>query len=92
MATSAGVRSAFPPPMCPLGDYLRPKAGVYAVRAHPAGPARAGGRGWPNCGKRPTVEGTEERLEVHLFDFAGDIYGEVIEVEMTAFIREERRF
>lgn len=86
-----GRTLGFPTANVPLGDYLRPKAGVYAVRAHLPGRSEPVG-GVANCGKRPTVEGTEERLEVHLFDFAGDIYGEVIEVEMTAFIREERRF
>ncbi|MFN3835752.1 MAG: bifunctional riboflavin kinase/FAD synthetase [Glycocaulis sp.] len=86
-----GRTLGFPTANIPLGDYLRPKSGVYAVRAHLPGRAEAV-NGVANCGRRPTVDGTEERLEVHLFDFAGDIYGEVIEVEMTAFIREERRF
>lgn len=86
-----GRTLGFPTANIPLGDYLRPKSGVYAVRAHLPGRAEAV-NGVANCGKRPTVDGTEERLEVHLFDFSGDIYGQVIEVEMVAFIREERRF
>jgi len=36
--------------------------------------------------------GTESRLEVHLFDFSGDLYGQELAVALHAFIREEQKF
>ncbi|MFC4724754.1 bifunctional riboflavin kinase/FAD synthetase [Glycocaulis abyssi] len=86
-----GRTLGFPTANIPLGDYLRPKAGVYAVCAKLPGHAEPVG-GVANIGKRPTVEGTEERLEVFFFDFSGDLYGKTLEVELIGFIREERRF
>ena len=81
----------FPTANLSLGDYQRPKFGVYAVRARV--PGEGGWRdGVANVGRRPTVAGTEERLEVHLFDFAGDLYGRMLEVAFERFIRPERKF
>jgi riboflavin kinase/FMN adenylyltransferase len=49
--------------------------------------------GVANIGRRPTVSaGTASRVEAHLFDFAGDLYGAEIGVAMHAFLRAERRF
>ncbi len=80
----------FPTANIALGEYLRPKFGVYAVRAHlPSGEVVAG---VANLGSRPTVNGTEARLEAHLFDFSGDLYGQVLEVELIDFIRPEQKF
>jgi riboflavin kinase/FMN adenylyltransferase len=45
-----------------------------------------------NIGLRPTVGGTESRLEAHFFDFSGDLYGREIAVTLHHFIREERKF
>lgn len=47
-----------------------------------------------NLGRRPTVEheGARRLLEVHLFDFEGDLYGEILEVEFVAFVRKEQQF
>jgi riboflavin kinase/FMN adenylyltransferase len=73
-----------------LGDYQRPRYGIYAVRVtledgseHP---------GVANLGVRPTFDPPQELLEAHLFDFYGDLYGQKIEVALHAFIREEKRF
>ncbi|MGC1482060.1 MAG: bifunctional riboflavin kinase/FAD synthetase [Chthoniobacterales bacterium] len=68
-----------------------PPDGVYAVRC------RVGERehaGVANIGYRPTVtEGRAERsLEVHLFDFGEDIYGQDVEVTFVAYLRGEQRF
>jgi riboflavin kinase/FMN adenylyltransferase len=76
-----------------LGDYLRPALGVYAVRARldtPAAPANL--TGVANLGLRPTFGGAEPRLEVHLFDFQGDLYGRRLAVELVDFLRPERKF
>ncbi len=51
--------------------------------------------GWPSVssvGTRPTVDGAEPLLEAHLFDFDGDLYGQRIEVEFVARLRDEERF
>jgi riboflavin kinase/FMN adenylyltransferase len=48
--------------------------------------------GVANIGKRPTVDGVDERLEVHLFDFAQQIYGQHIAVRFRARLRDEMRF
>lgn len=73
-----------------MPDNLALQAGVYAVRVR--GVAVQTLKGVANLGKRPTVGGTEMRLEVHLFDFAGDVYGQYIQVEPVNFIRPEQKF
>jgi riboflavin kinase/FMN adenylyltransferase len=59
-------------------------------------PAALGGgapvSGVANIGVRPTVGGSRAQLEAHLFDFAGDLYGKRLAVELHAFIRPERKF
>jgi riboflavin kinase / FMN adenylyltransferase len=48
--------------------------------------------GVASLGTRPTVNGTEPLLEVHVFDFCGDLYGRTIEVEFVAKLRDEVKF
>src|SRR3546814_11773787 len=48
--------------------------------------------GVANFGRRPTVAGEDLRLEVHLFDFTDDIYGETLRVRLIDFIRAEKKF
>lgn len=48
--------------------------------------------GMGNVGTRPTLNGSEQRLEVHLFDFNGDLYGQSVEVEFLHKLRDEERF
>ena len=63
--------------------------GVYAVRV-----AHAGRRydGVANFGRRPMFDTGAVLLEVFLFDFAGDLYGQSIDVAFIAWIREEKNF
>lgn len=70
---------------------LLPAHGVYAVRARidDAPEARPAVM---NLGLRPTVDGRRLSIEVHLFDFAGDLYGRTMRVDVVERIREERRF
>ncbi|HET6518480.1 MAG TPA: bifunctional riboflavin kinase/FAD synthetase [Geminicoccaceae bacterium] len=74
---------------------LLPATGIYAVRA---GLVRRGGDGpaWldgaASLGWNPTFEARELRLEVHLFDFVGDLYGQRLCVTFVARLRGERRF
>jgi riboflavin kinase/FMN adenylyltransferase len=86
-----GRTIGFPTANLALGRHLEPARGVYAVRATLADGAVV--PGVANIGRRPTVSaGTESRLEAHLFDFAGDLYGQTIRVALHAFLRPERRF
>lgn len=70
-----------------LGSYLRPAFGVYAVRCRLPGGACLGGVA--NLGVRPMFTPPKELLEVHLFDFAGDLYGHTLETELVAYLRPE---
>lgn len=74
-----------------LGEYLRPKFGVYAVNAGRVGAALKH-QGVVNIGVRPTVDGKNEVLELHLFNFEGNLYGQEWEVELLDFIRPEQAF
>jgi riboflavin kinase / FMN adenylyltransferase len=75
-----------------LGDYLRPALGVYAVQVRIDGASDRTIHGVANLGLRPTFGGAEPRLEVHLFDFNGDLYGRRLCVALVAFLRPERKF
>ncbi len=85
-----GRRLGFPTANLRLLRRVSPVAGIFAVRATGAGldrhPAVA------SVGTRPTVGGTEWLLEVHLFDFDGDLYGARLEVDFIARLRDEIRF
>ncbi|HXV25767.1 MAG TPA: bifunctional riboflavin kinase/FAD synthetase [Alphaproteobacteria bacterium] len=88
-----GRRLGFPTANIGLGDYLRPAFGVYAVEAGiDHGAATEWHRGVANLGRRPTVAGLVERLEVHLFDFDGDLYGRHLRVRLIEFMRPEKKF
>ncbi len=68
-----------------------PLHGVYAVRVSGVGLSSAAGVA--NVGVRPTVnDGTLANLEVHLFDFDGDLYGARLSVEFMTKLRDEKKF
>jgi riboflavin kinase/FMN adenylyltransferase len=85
-----GRELGYPTANLGLGDYQRPKYGIYAVRVtledgseHP---------GVASLGVRPTFAPEKELLEAHLFDFESDLYNQRIEVALHAYIREEKKF
>lgn len=81
----------FPTANLALGDYVRPRLGVYAVRVDTGDGVLLPGAA--SVGVNPTVGALPEPvLEAHLFDFSGDLYGKTIEVELTAFLRDEAKF
>ncbi|MFM9853828.1 MAG: bifunctional riboflavin kinase/FAD synthetase [Sphingomonadaceae bacterium] len=85
-----GRTIGYPTANIDMGSYLRPAYGIYAVRAR-----LADGRvieGAANIGIRPTFDPPKELLEVYLFDFAESIYGQMIEVELYAYLRPEAKF
>jgi riboflavin kinase/FMN adenylyltransferase len=67
-----------------------PLWGIFAVRVSGAGlvdhPAVS------SLGTRPTVNGTDPLLEVHLFDYDGNLYGQHLDVDFVARLRDERKF
>ncbi|HEY1449275.1 MAG TPA: riboflavin biosynthesis protein RibF [Caulobacteraceae bacterium] len=85
-----GRKLGFPTANVLLGDYVAPKFGVYATRTHLTDGRCLGGVA--NIGVNPTTGIVEPRLEVWLFDFDEDIYGETIETELIAFLRPEEKF
>ncbi len=86
-----GRTIGFPTANVALGDHLEPTRGVYAVMARLADGSTV--PGVANIGKRPTVdEGLQSRVEAHLFDWEGDLYGQEIAVALHTFLRAERKF
>ncbi len=88
--TKLGRGLGFPTANLPLMRRKSPMWGVLAVRVHGIAPAPLDGVA--SLGTRPTVNGTEPLLEVHVFDFDGDLYGRLIEVEFIAKLRDEAKF
>ncbi|MBB3860073.1 riboflavin kinase/FMN adenylyltransferase [Novosphingobium hassiacum] len=80
----------FPTANLDIGNYLRPRYGIYAVTGRlPDGRVL---KGAANIGIRPTFDPPKELLEPHFFDFAGDLYGQEIEVAFHHFLRPEAKF
>ena len=74
----------------PLGGYMRPAYGVYATRTR-----LSDGRifdGVANLGVRPMWQTPDPMLEVWLFGFDGDLYGQTIETQLIAYLRPEMTF
>ena len=85
-ATSAAARSAIPTANLALGaDLLVPPYGIYAGFAR-------GHRAAISIGVNPHYGGHERRIEPHLLDFDGDLYGERLVLELWQYLREERAF
>jgi riboflavin kinase/FMN adenylyltransferase len=85
-----GRTLGYPTANLPLGNYLRPRYGIYAVTgALPDGRVLYGAA---NLGVRPTFDPPKELLEPYFFDFAEDLYGQEIEVAFHHFIRAEAKF
>jgi riboflavin kinase / FMN adenylyltransferase len=85
-----GRSIGFPTANVTLGHYLRPAYGIYAVRARLADGRKVNGAA--NLGIRPTFDPPVELLETTLFDFAEDLYGQRIEVELIEYLRAEAKF
>lgn len=85
-----GRKLGFPTANVMIADYVVPRLGVYATRTR-----LPDGRVYPgvaNIGNNPTTGEVETRLEVWLFDFDEDLYGQIIETELVAFLRSEEKF
>ncbi len=85
-----GRTIGFPTANIHLHRRVTPVYGVYAVLL-----SSPDLRPWPsiaNVGRRPTVQGTREQLEVHLLDYRGDLYGQHAKVDFLHYLRPEQRF
>jgi riboflavin kinase/FMN adenylyltransferase len=85
-----GRELGYPTANMELGNYLRPRFGIYAVRAR-----LDDGRsldGVANLGIRPSFDPPRELLEPYFFDFDGDLYDRTIEVGLVDFLRPEAKF
>ena len=82
----------------PLKRLKSPLKGVYAVWVYGISASLQQNKGCKrfaavaNVGNKPTLKQSPERLEVHLLDFAGNLYGERLRVEPIAKLREEKKF
>jgi riboflavin kinase/FMN adenylyltransferase len=68
---------------------LIPRNGIYAVLVHTE---QDRFQGVCYIGTRPTVNGSQRQIEIHLHDFQGDLYDQELTVEFIDFIREEKKF
>jgi riboflavin kinase / FMN adenylyltransferase len=86
-----GKKIGFPTANIDIKNYVLAKPGVYSVRVK-----RQKGikflKGIANLGYRPTFNGKKILLEVHLFNFYGNLYNKYLTVEFVKFIRKERKF
>jgi riboflavin kinase/FMN adenylyltransferase len=85
-----GRTIGYPTANLAMVDYVRPAYGIFAVRGR-----LADGRvldGAANLGIRPSFDPPVELLEPYFFDFSDDLYGQVIEVELVAYLRPEAKF
>ncbi|MCL9781382.1 bifunctional riboflavin kinase/FAD synthetase [Vibrio sp. S4M6] len=85
-----GRTIGFPTANIPLKRTVSPVSGVYVVEALCQSGQRV--QGVANIGRRPTVNGERQQLEVHLFDFEADLYGKHLEVFLLHKLREEKKF
>jgi riboflavin kinase / FMN adenylyltransferase len=86
-----GRKLGFPTANLNVRGLLVPAGGVYAVHAYVDGKRY---RAAANIGTRPTLRNNtpETRVEVHLLDFEGDIYGREMEITFVAKLRNEQKF
>ncbi|BCU78197.1 bifunctional riboflavin kinase/FAD synthetase [Luteolibacter sp. LG18] len=84
-----GRQLGFPTANVATGEVQLPPDGVWAVRAALDDEKL---EGVANLGVRPTVDGVQHALEVHLFDFVGDLYDRTLEVTFLSHLRNEQKF
>lgn len=90
-----GHQIGFPTANLDAGGRALPPNGVYAVHAEVVGATNSSSyRGVMNIGVRPTVNDShpQKRVEVHLMDFEGELYGQEIELTFVGKLRDEKKF
>ena len=86
-----GKKIGFPTCNIDIKDYIIPKPGVYAVKVLRKNSTKYL-KGIANLGYRPTFNQKKILLEVHLFNFSGNLYNKLLSVEFLKFIRKEKKF
>ena len=86
-----GKKIGFPTANIDIKNYVLAKSGVYAVKAKKMKSSNYI-KGIANLGYRPTFNGKKILLEVHLFNFSGNLYNKYLRVEFLRFIRAEKKF
>jgi len=86
-----GKKIGFPTANIDIKDYILACPGVYAVKVKKYGKNNYM-KGIANLGYRPTFNGKKILLEVHLFNFSGNLYNKYLTVEFKKFIRKEKKF
>jgi len=86
-----GKKIGFPTCNIDIKDYILAKPGVYAVRVLRKNNYKYI-KGIANLGFRPTFNQKKILLEVHLFNFSGNLYNKYLSVEFLKFIRKEKKF
>ena len=86
-----GKKIGFPTCNIDIKDYVLAKPGVYAVRVYKKN-SKLVIKGIANLGYRPTFNQKKLLLEVHLFNFSGNLYNKYLSVEFLRFIRKEKKF
>jgi len=86
-----GKKIGFPTCNIDIKDYVLAKPGVYAVKVLRKNRAKYL-KGIANLGYRPTFNQKKILLEVHLFNFSGNLYNKLLSVEFLKFIRKEKKF
>ncbi len=86
-----GRSLGFPTANLRLHRRAAPLGGIFAVRVRGL-EGRPGAAAVASLGTRPTVGGGETLLEVHVFDFDGDLYGRRLQVDFVAKLRDEQKF
>lgn len=88
-----GRKMGFPTANLDLSGFgqMLPAPGVYAVRVRLENSVEMK-RGMMNIGSRPTFEGHGKSLEVNIFNFEGNIYGQLLLVSFIHKVRSERKF
>ena len=84
-----GRELGFPTANLAVPEDVAAADGVYHSRAEVGGKVYDA---MSNLGRNPSVGGVERRLETHIFDFRGELYGRRLRVELLEKIRDERRF
>ena len=86
-----GKKIGFPTCNIDIQDYVLAKPGVYAVKVLRSNNSKYL-RGIANLGYRPTFNQKKILLEVHLFNYSGNLYNKHLSVEFLKFIRKEKKF
>jgi riboflavin kinase/FMN adenylyltransferase len=86
-----GQKIGFPTCNIDIGNYVIAKPGVYAVKTR-INDRRKFYKGIANLGYRPTFDQKKILLEVHIFNFSGNLYNKELIIDFVYFIRKEKKF